>query len=76
MSMPVDELEEEALQLPKQERAKLAQHLIESLDSDVEPDVEQAWLEEVERRYQEYKSGKTTPIPVAEVFEDAFSKYK
>ncbi|HEX4037832.1 MAG TPA: addiction module protein [Acidobacteriaceae bacterium] len=40
----------EALELPAEARAALADSLLDSLDKDVDADTEQAWREEIERR--------------------------
>jgi len=50
-------VEEEALELPAQERAKLAERLLESLDDLPERDVEALWLEVAERRAKEIDDG-------------------
>ena len=55
MSATVEELETEVLALPAAQRAHLVEKLIASLD--VEPDVENAWAEEVEKRQGEIESG-------------------
>lgn len=41
---------EQALNLPEPERAKLAARLLESLDDEVQSDVDAAWAAEIERR--------------------------
>ena len=46
----------EALQLPLNERAKLAGDLLESLDS-IEADVEAAWAAEIQRRLNALRDG-------------------
>jgi putative addiction module component (TIGR02574 family) len=68
--MTFKELEDEVLNLPTERRAELARALILSLDADQEPDpgILHAWVEEAERRYQDYLDGKTEPIPGEEVF--------
>jgi len=70
MSLSLKQIEAEALHLPVEERADLAQRLFASLEGDdvLEDagDVEQAWLEEGERRYQRYLAGETQPVPAAE----------
>jgi Putative addiction module component len=43
----------QALQLPRGERADIARELIASLDGDADADVDNAWLEEAERRRRE-----------------------
>ena len=65
--MTIDQLEKEALGLPHQERARLAQRLIASLDGDIE--VEQAWYDEAEHRLADMESGKAAEIPANKVFE-------
>jgi putative addiction module component (TIGR02574 family) len=55
MSSTVEALEAEALQLSAAERARLVERLIASLD--IDPDVEEAWAAEVERRNAEIESG-------------------
>jgi len=70
-------IEKEALQLPANERATLAEHLLESLDGeDPDPDAEQAWIEEAERRYEEYKKDKTIGRPSEAVLRDARKRLK
>jgi putative addiction module component (TIGR02574 family) len=76
MPMKVKEIEEEALRLSSHERALLAEHLIGSLEPDDEPEAERYWIEEAERRYQEYKAGKVKTIPAEQVFKDARMKLK
>ncbi len=55
MSSTVEALEAEALQLSAAERARLVERLIASLD--IDPEVEEAWAAEVERRNEEVESG-------------------
>ena len=73
MNNLLEKLEKEAHRLTRQERAFLADHLLSSLDGDVLSDIDAAWIEEVERRNQEYKSGKCPGVSAEEVFaEGAF----
>lgn len=55
MLTTVEELEAKALSLSSAQRARLVEKLIASLDS--EPDIENAWAAEVERRHAEIESG-------------------
>ncbi len=73
MTKPARELESKALRLPRRERARLAQRLISSLDSEVDPDVEKLWLQEAERRLDELKSGKVAGIAAQKVIRKARS---
>ena len=60
--MKLGAIEKEALHLPLQERAKLAQRLLESLDELSESDAEELWLGEAERRASEIDSGGVTLV--------------
>ena len=55
MSSNVEVLEAEVLQLPVAERARLVERLIASLDAD--PEIEEAWAAEVERRQAQLEDG-------------------
>lgn len=70
MTLTVHELEAEARQLTAAERADLAQRLFASLEEDEpagsEAEVEQAWLEEADRRYQRYLAGETQSVPATD----------
>jgi putative addiction module component (TIGR02574 family) len=63
MSTHVTELFERASALSEEERATLAGLLIESLESEVDPDVEEAWRLEIERRVAELDSGAVETVP-------------
>ncbi|MGZ4976629.1 MAG: addiction module protein [Methylobacter sp.] len=60
-------IEQEALQLPALERAKLAHKLLLSLDDMSEPEIEEAWLDEAECRAAEIDQGLVQLIPAEEV---------
>lgn len=51
------ELRTAVLALPRDERAALARELIASLDGRSDPDADEAWLRELERRASEVRSG-------------------
>lgn len=57
MARDTDELLQEALNLPTEARATLADSLLESLDSEVDVDSDEAWREEAVRRVGEIDSG-------------------
>ena len=73
MTKPAHELASKALKLPPRERARLAQRLISSLDSDGDAAVDKLWLHEAERRLRELRSGKVTGIPAEKVIRKARS---
>lgn len=68
MSDTLLELKQKAAQLPDAERAELALALIESLDGPADPDVEEAWRVEIERRIGQIDRGEVQLIPGDEVF--------
>ena len=61
------ELLNDAMRLPDEQRAALAAVLIESLDDGVDEDAEAAWSIEIARRLRDVRSGhvKTIPWPQA-----------
>jgi putative addiction module component (TIGR02574 family) len=70
-----DNLETELLSLPPRDRARLAEVLLASLDSEpeIEPvrEVEAAWRAEGERRLAELRQGVVAGIPAEQVFAQA-----
>ncbi len=58
-------LEAEILKLPRGVRARLAKRLISSLDEDDE--IELAWAQEADRRYDSYRKGESKMTPLEEV---------
>ncbi|MDO9371815.1 MAG: addiction module protein [Gammaproteobacteria bacterium] len=76
MSRKMNELEREVLELPTEDRALLAEHIIASLDTGQPEDVEELWLQEAEQRYQAYRAGKLTLKPATQTFQEAASRLK
>ncbi|MDH4164637.1 MAG: addiction module protein [Nitrospirota bacterium] len=76
MPLTVKEIEKEALKLDARARALLAEHLINSLDAEEDPEAEKAWVEEAERRYQEYKKSGIKARSAELVMREAREKYK
>ncbi|MCH2518893.1 MAG: addiction module protein [Dehalococcoidia bacterium] len=60
-------IEREALLLPQEDRAKLAQKLLLSLDTLSDEESKQAWLVEADRRARELDNGNVQPISAEEV---------
>jgi putative addiction module component (TIGR02574 family) len=73
MADPARKLEAEALKLPPEERARLAERLISSLDHEANVDAEELWLREAERRLEELESGAVSAVPADRVIEKARS---
>jgi putative addiction module component (TIGR02574 family) len=71
--MSPQQLEDDALGLPANERARLARRLLESLDEEIEDpaEVERSWETQIQRRLDEYRAGKVQTTPAAAVFSEA-----
>ena len=71
MASKVDELAAQALSLPVAERARLVSRLLASLDEQSDEDIEVAWVEEAERRYQEVRNDAAAVESAAAAFQRA-----
>ena len=71
MSSLLAELSERARQLPPQERAQLAEGLLESLRDGSSPEVDIAWDAEILKRIGEYERGEAVLSPADDVFAQA-----
>jgi putative addiction module component (TIGR02574 family) len=67
MQLSVTQLAEQALRLPPDSRALLAEQLIESLTDVESNDVRKAWAAEAIRRRDDLRSGRVQPIPGGQV---------
>lgn len=63
MGMTVEQIVDEAMGLPSEARALLADRLVESLDPAEDGYVRQLWMEEATRRRDEVRSGRVQAIP-------------
>ena len=70
--MSIEQLELEALSLPRHLRARLAERLISSLDEEAE--IEREWLEEAERRLARIEAGEAQTRPAEDVLREARSR--
>ena len=71
MSALLDELSKRAKQLAEDERAQLAQELLESVEQEADPEVQAVWEAEIASRIAKYERGEANLIPAADVFEAA-----
>ena len=69
--MSFEDFKREALKLPADERLELAYDLIRNTgrDEDEEREIERLWVEEAERRLQDYLDGKVEAVPVEEALQ-------
>jgi putative addiction module component (TIGR02574 family) len=65
--MNTETIRREALSLPVQERAELAEQLLSSLDALSEPAIAQRWLQEAARRAEESDQGSAKRFSADEV---------
>ena len=65
--MTPKQIEHEALHLPENERAELAQKLLLSLDSASEDEISEDWLLEAGRRAKDLDNGLVQPVSAEDV---------
>ena len=73
MSPETSDLLKRALALPVDERAALANTLLDSLET-VEESVQEAWDKEVARRMEDLKSGKAVTVPWEELHRELLAR--
>lgn len=66
MKGSVSEVFEAALALSEEDRGRLAEKLVQSLDREVDPDVEEAWAAEIERRLARIHAGQSKTVTMTE----------
>jgi hypothetical protein len=62
MSANLDQVYEEALKLPDESKAALAERIVEYLEMSVPPDLERVHLDTIRRRRDEMKKGIVEPV--------------
>jgi putative addiction module component (TIGR02574 family) len=72
MSAALAEIEQEAMALPPNQRAQLADRLWESLASTSSSPLTEGWTAEIERRRQEVAEGSAKPVSGEEVSRKAW----
>lgn len=68
MHMTVEQIAEEALALPSEARALLADRLVESLDPAEDGYIRQLWVREAKRRVDEVRRGEVQTVPAEVAF--------
>jgi putative addiction module component (TIGR02574 family) len=63
MATTVERLVEQALKLPSESRARLADLLVESLEADALGPIDRLWAAEAKRRRDEVRAGQVKTIP-------------
>jgi putative addiction module component (TIGR02574 family) len=70
MSSSLYEVEQQASLLPPDDRAKLAEFLLESLQEKISTEIEQEWELEIARRVSAFEAGDVSTIPAQDVFDE------
>lgn len=68
MPMTVEQIAAEALALPSEARALLADKLVESLDPAEDGYIRQLWMREAKQRVDEVRRGEVETVPAEETF--------
>jgi putative addiction module component (TIGR02574 family) len=63
MGSTVEKLAKQAMTLPTESRARLADLLVESLDAEQLGSIDQLWIAEAKRRRDEVREGRVKTIP-------------
>lgn len=71
MASKLEDIEKAALNLPMAERAQLVTRLVASLGEETDAELELAWVEEAERRYQEAVKDPSAVEPASAAFQRA-----
>lgn len=66
MSKAAHEVFDEDMALSEEERGKLAEKLVESLDASVDPGAAEAWTAEIQRRLARIEAGQAKSISMSE----------
>ena len=63
MATTVEQLAKQAMTLPTESRARLADLLVESIDSEELGRIDQMWIAEAKRRRDEVRAGRVETVP-------------
>jgi putative addiction module component (TIGR02574 family) len=72
--MKTEDLLREIESLPVEERARVADSVLKSLNPP-ESEIDKKWAEVAKRRLEEIKSGAVTPVSGEEVFEEVWKRF-
>jgi putative addiction module component (TIGR02574 family) len=61
---------DEALLLPREDRAELVEKLLQSLNVPTQKQIDRLWAKEAEKRVKEYEQGKIKAIDGEQVFKE------
>jgi putative addiction module component (TIGR02574 family) len=70
----LEDIESEALLLPRDQRFTLAHRILSSVEPDMKAEAEAAWDMEIRERIRKYDAGLTSGVPGQEVFAELDKK--
>ena len=70
MTVLAQKLADEALLLPREDRAELVEKLLQSLNVPTQTEIDRLWIEEAEKRVKDYEEGKIKSIDGEEVIKE------
>jgi hypothetical protein len=71
MITDLKEIENSALNLNMRDKARLADKLLQSIHGKIDTEIEQAWIEEVQKRKESLKSGEASFHSASDVLNEA-----
>jgi putative addiction module component (TIGR02574 family) len=74
VSLEIEHVMKQALELPSQDRAFIAGKLLESLDFEEPFEVSSEWKDEIERRYRQIDEGQAKLAAGDRVFKEAIKR--
>ena len=76
MTTLVEELSQRARGLSPEDRARLAEELLASLEGEPETDIEAAWEQEIRRRVDEVQNGTAVIVSAEDVYAQTRRLYR
>ena len=71
MITDLKEIEKSALNLNQKDKANLSDKLLQSIQGKVDPEIEKAWIDEIEKRKESIKSGEASLHSASDVIKEA-----
>jgi hypothetical protein len=76
MITDLKEIENSALNLNNKDKARLADKLLQSIHGKIDPEIEQAWIDEVKKRKESLTSGEASLHSASEVINEARKRFQ
>jgi Flp pilus assembly protein CpaB len=76
MATSIEDLIKRAMKLPAEQRAQLADVLVESMDAEALTNLDKKWITEAKRRRDEIRSGYTQTVPGSDALQQVRDSIK